>query len=176
MPFILKIRLPSDRTKLGVLELLDTSTGLAVFGPVGCYGKADQTSAATHGNSTRDPTKPYGDTPLGGYDVTGTLGPDLPSYGQYARFVLVGRTGDSMIRQAVTQDLRIHGGPVSLGPALLRPTNGCVRLLDNDVLGLLTSLSDNGVTFPCSLEISEGDDFPLVNGAPDEGYEDPAGG
>ena len=176
MGYLLKIRLPADRTKLGQLKILNTLTGMAIFGPIQCYGKADQQAASGNGNPMRDSRMQYGDTPLGGYDVTGTLGPDLANYGQFARLVLVGRTGDAMIRQAVTQDIRIHGGPVGLGPALLRPTNGCVRVLDSDMQSLLKSVNDNGIAFPFQLEIEEGNDFPIVDGGPDEGYEDPAGG
>jgi hypothetical protein len=172
----MKVRLPKDRRKLGVLEILDTLTGLAVFGPIQCYGKADQKTASLHGNSGLDPRKPYGSTPLGGYGITDTLGPDNAKYGQYARLVLVGNSGDALIRQAATNDLRIHGGPISLGAALLRPTNGCLRVLDKDMKRLLEFISNNALGYPLPLNIEEGEDFPLVDGGPDEGYEDPEGG
>lgn len=176
MPYVMKVRLPANRRKLGVLEILDTLTGLAAFGPIQCYGKADGKTGELKGNAQLDSRKRYGNAPLGGYDVTDTQGPDDARYGQYARLVLVGKSGDAAIRQALTNELRIHGGPVNLGASLLRPTNGCIRILDNDMQNLLAFIMDKGLSYPFPLEVEEGDDFPLVDGAPDEDYEDPAGG
>ncbi|MDP9123343.1 MAG: hypothetical protein M3N82_01870 [Pseudomonadota bacterium] len=174
MSYAMKIRLPDDRTKLGQLQIEDTLVGVAVFGPISCYGKADSGTARTNGNTTRDPRQPFGDTPLGGYDVTGTMGPDDARYGQFARLVLVGKSGDAVLRESHDPHLRIHGGPISLGAALLRPTNGCVRVLDVDMKQLLDFISAN-MQFPFSLVIDEGSDFPLIDGGDDDGYFDPNG-
>ena len=62
----IQVKLPADRTQLGELALASAS-GEQIFGPVRCYGKADNKGAADHGNPARDPTKAYGDTPCGGF-------------------------------------------------------------------------------------------------------------
>jgi len=127
------ITLPKDRKKPGTLVLRD-DRGQTMFS-CHCLGR----SAGHASNPSRDPLKYRGDTPTGRYattfvthlphPVTGigllwiTLDPDNFYDGSQARQAeLKGRRG-----------LGIHGGR---GNIILKPTHGCVRLLDRDMADL----------------------------------------
>ncbi len=38
MPLQIQVKIPDDRTKTGVLTLVDTGTGLSVYGPIQALG------------------------------------------------------------------------------------------------------------------------------------------
>jgi hypothetical protein len=174
----LSVILPIERNNLGVIKINDDLTGLTVWGHKFCYGRADHGTAGQNGNANADPTQPYGDTPTGGFDVVGirpVQASEMNKYGSQDALMLKGVTGQAMIREANSgHQLLIHGGRPSFGTVLLRPTNGCLRLLDQDMKGLLSALGDDGNNFPYSLNIVDGDPAELVAGGPDDGYEDPA--
>jgi hypothetical protein len=70
--------------------------------------------------------------------------------------------------------LRIHGGAAGPGyvdptQRYLRPTNGCFRLTNSDMVALLKALGDSQIGFPFGLEVGEGQDFPLNQGGADTG-------
>jgi len=154
----IRIRLPKDRTRHGVLILgLDPRIkgdprvapggGLALLPSILCYGKADNARAAEAGNPGRDPTRPYGDTPAGVFARTRVerfatphprlgrawipLAPVAGQPGQAAAALANGREG-----------LGIHAGR---GDGELMPTYGCVRLGDRDFAVLARRIGDGAV-------------------------------
>jgi len=132
------IELPADRSKLGQISLKNQDQLL--WGPAACYGKADGQSAADHGNPTRDPLKPFGDTPLGTYAcVIGhpAVTPKIAhSYGPNGYIVLSPVSGPAKIAEQNGRfGLLIHGGDLNAA-GKLRPTFGCVRV-PNDRLRFL---------------------------------------
>ncbi len=126
------ITLPDDRRKAGTLVL--QRDGKTLFS-CRCLGR----SAGHASNLKRDPLKYRGDTPLGRYCSTFVNHLPKPITGIGALWV--GLDPDdfydgSQARQAEKGGRRgigIHGGR---GDALLKPTHGCVRLLDRDMADL----------------------------------------
>lgn len=141
------IKLPKNRLNLGSLNIYENGTALR--GPIRCLGRADGMLAAAAKNPKRDPLLPMGDTPLGTY--TGTIVPAgigsgaLRSYGPNKRVLLTpppkGRAG-----------LMLHGGAPSNGGGL-RPTEGCVRVSNEDMARILETLSPDET---CAVEIIDG--------------------
>jgi hypothetical protein len=123
------ITLSEDRKKPGTLVLRDERD--TVMFSCSCLGR----SAGHASNASRDPLRFRGDTPIGRYALThishlphpvtgiGSLWCPLDPHDFYdsqaRRAELNGRTG-----------LGIHGGR---GNSILKPTHGCVRLLDKDM-------------------------------------------
>lgn len=190
MSMKIEVKLPTDRTKTGTLKLIDEKTGLILFGPVSVLGRAASNDAKAHGNPTRDPLKPYGDTPLGTYAVvsvlsngTGTSRP-VAQYGQSGSIRLDPTGGDAAKAKTNGRTgLLIHAGRHALSsliePKVLKPTNGCIRMRDWDMQGLIDAIRENGLLFPGKLimdvgsegvtadideSISDGDPPPLGNG------------
>jgi hypothetical protein len=157
------VEVPTDRRNLGRLTLKDDA-GNVLAGPFDAYGKSDNLTAINHGNSARDPLLPYGDTPLGSYEIpravatgTGTNYPDH-SYGSSGALVLRPVGGQALSAAANGRTgLLIHSGDPGVG-GRLRPTNGCVRLSGADMSALMAALeaaSTSGAAPICSaLEIS----------------------
>jgi lipoprotein-anchoring transpeptidase ErfK/SrfK len=82
--------------------------------------------------------KPFGDIPTGEYTGYVTV-PGKPerSYGPYRRIALDPITGDAFeAKRNGRYGLMIHGGDLSSKGAL-RPTHGCLRLSNADMLELL---------------------------------------
>jgi hypothetical protein len=141
------VTLPSDRLLLGQWFLEDDD-GVTILGPFPCDGKSDNAAAALHGNPSRDPAKPFGDTPLGEYSATLGYIYDSPddrrSYGLPDKSgmipviwlkPLLGYT-QAWARQTnegltVNLGLAIHTGPPN-GNNELRPTHGCCRTWQQD--------------------------------------------
>jgi hypothetical protein len=156
------VKLPNDRTQLGTLTLV-ADDGTAIAGPFDVYGKADGRTAAANGNATRNPLLPFGDTPLGTYSVPGLeatgdgTGRSTHSYGPNGAIRLNPTDGDAATAAiAGRQYLLIHGGDPNAAGAL-RPTNGCLRLSDADMLSLIDSIAiEAQLTGPpdsCSLSV-----------------------
>ncbi|MDR6384010.1 L,D-transpeptidase [Paraburkholderia caribensis] len=176
------VTLDEDREKGGQLAVVDGMTGLLVFGPISCLGMAARNTAEDHQNEGALSTKAYGDTPLGDYDVTGTLGPEtapdrIQSFGVYKRLTLKGVGGDANLREiAGPNQMRIHGGGTATAPdgsPQLRRTNGCIRISNWDMASLLQFLDDNGAAFPFRMTVSEGTGMPIVSEIQDDNYLDP---
>ena len=130
------VSLPRNRSSLGKLALIDDS-GELIYGPVRAYGKADNAMAARKGNPTRDPKRPFGDTPSGGYAVRFSPAPmaDRSTYGQYRVGFLDPLSGDALTAEENGRTgLWLHGGTVRDGQ--LRPTYGCIRVDDGTMLEL----------------------------------------
>ena len=138
------VKLPADRTQPGTLTL--TLDGGAQF-TWPCLGKADNLAAADHNNASRDPTLPYGDTPLGIYDVTRADTPSPPRHDMGTTVIWLDRpiAGDAVTAAHNGRTgLAIHAGR---GNDRLVPTNGCVRMLDKDIDALFAlATAYNSVT------------------------------
>ena len=132
----IRIRFPDDRDYAGTLEVF-SADGTVILGPFPAAGRAHDRRAAAHGNSSRDPLLPYGDTPAGAYAVRGVVesesGPAVvlePVSGQAALADANGRFR-----------LFIQGGG---DDGSLPATTGAVRLRDRDqrqLVGLLRDVS-----------------------------------
>ena len=122
-----EIVLPADRRREGRLRLID-DTGDVL--DVRCLGKADNATAAKHGNPHRSPLRPYGDTPTGEYLVTAIrrYDPLHASFG--ARFIALEPIGGDALtaKQNGRAGLAIHDDDVPPADGTLRVTYGCVRV------------------------------------------------
>jgi hypothetical protein len=146
MPSI-EVQLPQDRTKAGSVKLVDDQ-GKTIAGPFPALGKADGQTAAGKGNPSRSPTQPYGDTPTGTYKIEGFQQPkdaeDARLRGPFGKISMTPTGGQAAIASANGRTgLQIHGGVVGAG-GKLRPTNGCVRLSNQDMASLLTAVTQAG--------------------------------
>lgn len=124
------VTLPRDRRLAGHLFVVDDAGEVALA--VDARGKADNARAAKAGNPSRDPTRPYGDTPSGAYAPTRLVvfAPPHPRLGR-AWFPIEGGGGDALqARLNGRTGLGIHGGR---GDGALVATYGCVRLRDRDM-------------------------------------------
>jgi hypothetical protein len=107
-----------------------------------CLGKADNQEAARRGNPTRDPTKPFGDTPTGSYHAHPFRWPTAPpladrkKYGPHGWIAIDPQSGQALTAKINGRHgLLIHSGELRAGN--LRPTFGCVRVTDEAMKKLL---------------------------------------
>ena len=173
------IQLPADRTGFGTLRLIGNG-GSTVAGPFRALGRADRKTAAAKGNPTGDPLKPYGDTPCGTFNLIDIVQTaegtriDVSKYGRHGAIRLRPAEGQAArAGRAGRTGLMIHGGEASPGGDL-RPTNGCVRLSDDDMRLLLEAIArvtiSEGPPLVCMIE-----ETAIVRDrvtAADEGYEE----
>jgi hypothetical protein len=143
----LVIMLPEDRRYAGTLRL-ESEDGDVVAGPFPVCGRADEGAALRHGNPSRNPLLPFGDTPLGRYRVEGILpsgaGTERPAdrYGPHGVIVLTPTSGDAALADANGRfHLLIQGGAAAPGRQL-RPTNGSLRLGNREQKQLIEILRD----------------------------------
>lgn len=142
--FKITITLPKNRLSYGTLTLGNNQYR--------CLGRADSMLATAANNPSRDPLLLMGDTPLGAYTGTvvaaGVGSGALRSYGPNKRILLSpppkGRAG-----------LMLHGGAPSSNGGL-RPTEGCVRLSNEDIASVLAQL---GTDTTCEVSIVEGSPY-----------------
>ncbi|MGA7410622.1 MAG: L,D-transpeptidase [Bryobacteraceae bacterium] len=87
--------------------------------------------------SARDPTQPFGDTPTGRYAIVELVNHTpgetrVHTYGAHPSILLDPLSGQALrAKQNGRTGLMVHGGaPPATGG--LRPTNGCVRLSEDD--------------------------------------------
>jgi hypothetical protein len=160
MPEIV-VDLPTDRTHPGTLTIQDDD-GNIIAGPFDALGKSDNQAAIGHGNPTRDPTQPYGDTPTGGYNSTGYVatgdGTAFPShsYGPNGAIVLDPTDGQAQSAEDNGRTgLLIHGGDPGSNGAL-RPTYGCIRLSNGDMAEVMKTCRADGNTNRCTVAQVEG--------------------
>jgi hypothetical protein len=164
--------LPDDRSKLGSLSLYNDD-GDTLAGPLACDGQSDLSAAIEAGNPSRNPTKAFGNTPLGEYKGSISHVPDSPqdrrSYGipdetgAIPTIDLAAAPGDTEAWKARTNGrtgLKIHSGDLN-GYGHLRETHGCIRLLEVDMGHLLTAI-DGARTFPVSVRSSEPESEPAI--------------
>ncbi len=168
MNLTLKIRLPADRTKTGTLTLVDPLTGLALYGPVPVLGRAARDTAKAKGNPTGSSLLKYGDTPTGTYRIVnilangdGTTRP-VEKYGQSGSIVLDPQKGDAQkAKENGRTGLLIHAGrhafSSAVGPQMLKPTNGCVRMLDWQLAQLIDIIRTQTLAFPGNVVVEVGE-------------------
>jgi hypothetical protein len=152
------VHLPHDRRGYGQLKLLDAQ-GISIAGPFKVYGMADPRNAADHHNPGRSPLLLFGDTPTGTYRVGGFLpafsDEDARRHGPNGKIVIIPSSGDARLAASIGRiGLEIHGGYLAPGTNKLRPTNGCLRLRDDDMVALLAAVITSG-TPPDSCSVSE---------------------
>lgn len=167
MPLELRVSLPNNRLNTGTVELVDPTTGLRVFGPVPALGRAARDTAKKKNNPDGISTLPYGDTPSGGYRIPYVLasgaGTNHPAdtYGSAGVIVLDPVSGDALTAENNGRTgLLIHAGrqvssPTPL-PGHLRPTNGCIRMLEGDLAGLIQAMRDYSFIFPGDVTVRVG--------------------
>jgi len=146
---VLKVELGADRDQTGHLRL-ETAGGRRLAGPFIVYGRADTAEATRHQNPTRSPTLPYGDTPVGTYEIPRVIrtGPDTPynnrSYGPNGALVLKPTGGEASVAALNGRvGLLVHGGASGRG-GKLRATHGCLRLSNADVAALIAAIAAAG--------------------------------
>ncbi len=134
------VELPAERSYAGALSVRDDS-GKVVAGPFPVCGRASDKPAAMHGNPNRSALLCYGDTPLGDYRILETSdsgeGTSYPAetYGPHGVLILRPVAGEAALSEANGRFfLLIQGGSA----ARLRPTNGSLRLFDEDQRALLS--------------------------------------
>lgn len=150
------VLLPHDRDRVGTLTLYDDS-GRIIAGPFTALGLADKKDAERHNNIERDALKQYGNTPLGEYSVAGFLPykdqDDRTRHGPNGKIVLQASSGQALEadRQGNRKYLEIHGG--TLRGYQLRPTNGCIRVSDDDMKQLMLAiLFENRAPTSCKID------------------------
>ena len=167
MGTVVKIQLPTDRKKTGTLTLVDTTTGLTLFGPSPVLGRAARDTAKAKGNAAADPLKPFGDTPQGTYKVTtivkngaGTTRPSL-QYGESGSIVLDPSAGEALTAKNNGQTgILIHAGRHAnssvVAASALKSTNGCIRMRDWDLNLLIEAIRNNSILFPGEVSVEIG--------------------
>src|SRR5271170_4527061 len=167
MPTI-EILLPSDRNRAGQLFFkANDDRDLRV--PWSVCGRANDFAASEHGNPTRSPLLPYGDTPTGEYRVRGILPTgngtayDGKKFGPFGMIVLEPLCGEAMIAdQHGRRVLVIHGGSPHAASKLLYATNGSVRMYDDELRELIRDVrGESSVTCRIS-ETNEAGSLPVT--------------
>jgi L,D-transpeptidase catalytic domain len=148
----IEVSLPTNRQEIGTLRILNLDNGRTLLADIPVLGRADRAAAAAHGNPSRDPLRPYGDTPLGTYQVVRvhTTGPNTAyspdSYGPNGGIRLEPTGGDAFVARANGRTgLMIHGGR-DRGNGRLVPTNGCLRVSDADMQRIIDTLVNHSHT------------------------------
>lgn len=154
----ISVLLPRDRTRPGTLFLF---SGTVEIFSADCLGKADNAQAAKNGNPTRDPVRPWGDTPTGTYHPVKVrrFEPEHATLGPYA-IPLLGAGGQALEACTARPDkparteLYVHAtrtNDAGRGEDRLIPTYGCLRLEDGDMKALVEAIGDETV----EIEINE---------------------
>lgn len=139
------VKLKPNRDVIGKLELYDRDGRLIASYPA--FGRADIGKATSKGNPGASSIKPYGHTPTGRYTSNNSIissgqgtnyNPD--SYGPNGIIFLRPSTGNALKAKANGRTgLAIHGGKIGTANKL-RPTNGCVRLKNENMAELINHL------------------------------------
>ncbi|WP_316978033.1 L,D-transpeptidase [Shumkonia mesophila] len=142
--FTLFVNLPRNRWMPGTAHLFGPD-GKPVLDNMPCRGKADNKRAAEALNPTRDPARPWGDTPTGTYApaLVTRFDPPHRTFGRYA-ILLEGVSGQALAAKVNGRtDLAAHGGR---GNDNLMATYGCLRLHDRDMEAVAEAVGDDLVT------------------------------
>lgn len=152
--YYIQVRLHPDRDRVGTLTVY--YKGFMVAGPFSVLGRSNDGLARKHGNSTRDPLLPYGDTPTGWYRAglrstdaySQTYGKEYSgvkngySFGNEGLVVLDPYSGQALQAKRPPNGrvgILAHAGSLSRDGGL-RPTAGCLRLSPSDMQTLSTTL------------------------------------
>jgi len=140
------IRLPCNRDYAGTLKLEDAK-GKLVAGPFQVCARAHDELARANGNPGRLPVLPFGDMPLGEYQITRIVpsGPGTPydsgEFGSAGIVFLQARHGEAVLADANGRFIfLIHGGALARNGALRPTEDGSLRLSNRDqrkLVGLL---------------------------------------
>jgi len=157
-PFRIFAYLPDDRRLPGFLCVFDPAGAKRLY-DIPCRGKADSSQAARQGNTSRDATRPYGDTPAGLYRPSRItrFAPSHKTLGPTA-ILLEGQTGDALkAAQRGRTGLAVHG---NRGNDRLMATYGCLRLFDRDIALLAKLIGEAAVV----VEVFSVTDWPKIKG------------
>lgn len=138
------VRLAPERRRCGTLAVFDDA-GTPVYAPFAVAGLASTQAAQAHGNPSRNPLLPYGDTPKGTYRASPLLPgefPASPELGNVGAILLEPVGGDAALAEANGRfRLLIHGGASGSGGGL-RASAGSLRVSD-EALAILLALLVN---------------------------------
>lgn len=135
--------LPTDRAQTGTLQVILNGATMESFP---CLGKADNDMARRKGNPSRNPERPYGDTPTGTWTVrVGITKREQDVYGKHPVLMLWPTGGQAMKAYNIGRrsGIWIHGGEPSATGGL-RPTYGCIRVLDETMARLHELIRQHG--------------------------------
>jgi hypothetical protein len=177
---------PHDRRRLGALVVWDRGDGdlpPIVLSVSRAFFKSDTLRAAAEGNPTRDPILPYGDFPLGRYRIScvSDLHVDLGAWYETdetdddpvylpaidrddAMWAFRRRTPEGTVKVA-RWGINIHGGKLATSPYvyphLMRPTFGCIRMLDRDLQNLIYLIERRNIELLIAAEFpaTAGEDY-----------------
>jgi hypothetical protein len=139
------IQLPQDRSKAGKIHL-ENPDGQIIAGPFQALGLSPSLLALFKGNRDRNPLRPYGNMPLGDYEIvaiypTGSETPfEEKHYGTRGIIVLAPVAGDGAIAQRNKREkFFIVGNPAS-DEENLKATSEGVRISDRAMAALVGAL------------------------------------
>ena len=137
------IRLPCNRDYAGTLKLEDAK-GKLVAGPFQICARADDGLARANGNPGRLPVLPFGDMPLGEYEIVRIVpsGPGTPfdrkEFGAAGIIFLQPKHGEAALADANGRFIfLIHGGALARHGALRPTEDGSLRVSNRDQRKLL---------------------------------------
>jgi hypothetical protein len=132
------IRLPSNRDYTGTLKLEDAK-GKLIAGPFHVCARAHDELARANGNPDRLPVLPFGDMPLGEYEIVRVVpsGPGTPfdrnEFGSAGIVFLQPKHGEAALADANGRFIfLIHGGALARNGALRPTEDGSLRLSNRD--------------------------------------------
>ena len=149
------VRLPDDRDYAGQIRIKN-SAGKRLAGPFPVCGRADDKLARENKNPGRDPLLPFGDMPLGEYQLrqiiesgTGTPYPG-EEFGSAGIILLQPKAGEAVLADANGRfGFFIQGGVLSRN-GRLRPADGSLRLSNRHQRKLINVLRRfDGVDCQC---------------------------
>jgi hypothetical protein len=146
---LITVLTPHDRMRPGKLSVDDFECA--------CLCRADTTAAKKAGNPNRDPLRRFGDTPTGRYGVKiGPVLPPLRSYGPNPVIRLSALSGQALDATHLYKrsGIDLHGGDLAADGVSLRPTDGCIRVANEDQAEILRRV--NAATDDVILEVVEG--------------------
>jgi hypothetical protein len=145
------IRLPCNRDYAGTLKLEDAKGKLAA-GPFHICARAHDELARANGNPDRLPVLPFGDMPLGEYEIVRIVpsGPGTPfeskEFGSAGIIFLQPKHGEAALADANGRFIfLIHGGALARHGALRPTEDGSLRLSNRDQRKLVSVLRRVGV-------------------------------
>ena len=148
------VELNPDRTLGGELRIVKSDGTQEGYG-LSVLGKAAYNDAGLHGNPSANQLVLYGDTPTGTYSVLEiTNGPyrgNAHSYGPNGVIKMAPTSGNAATAAANGRTgLLIHGGDLGAG-GLLRRTNGCLRLSNEEFLYLKNTVLSISISDPADV-------------------------